>query len=74
MSPGGAPSNAALHALFAAASAFGDEAFYTVALPLCAWVLDLQLSRRLAFYWASTYYVGQSAKVCDICGVGGGET
>lgn len=64
VSPDSLPSNAALHALFTAASAFGDEAFYTVALPLSAWVLDLQLSRRLAFFWASTYYVGQSTKVC----------
>lgn len=63
VSPSGAPCNAALHALFSAASTLGDEAFYTVALPLCAWMLDLELSRRLAFFWASTYYVGQSAKV-----------
>eukprot|EP00903_Cladosiphon_okamuranus_P014154 g13153.t1 len=62
VSPDGAPANAALHALFTGASAFGDEAFYTVALPLSAWMLDLQLSRRLAFFWASTYYVGQSTK------------
>ena len=63
----GIPSNAPLHALFSAASTLGDEAFYTVALPLCAWVLDLELSRRLAFFWASTYYVGQSAKVMCVC-------
>ncbi|CAM9738728.1 unnamed protein product [Pylaiella littoralis] len=62
VSPSGAPTNAALHALFSTASTLGDEAFYTVALPLCAWMLDLELSRRLAFFWASTYYVGQSAK------------
>lgn len=41
----------------------GDEAFYTVALPLSAWVLDLELTRRLAFFWASMYYVGQATKV-----------
>lgn len=50
--------------MFSLASTLGDEAFYTVALPLCAWILDLGLSRRLAFFWASTYYVGQATKVC----------
>ncbi|CAN0235448.1 unnamed protein product [Ectocarpus sp. 12 AP-2014] len=62
VSEAGRVGNAPLHALFTAASALGDEAFYTVALPLCAWVLDLELSRRLAFFWASTYYTGQAAK------------
>lgn len=58
----GHPSNPVLHTFFSIASTLGDEAFYSVALPLCAWTLDLELSRRLAFFWASTYYVGQSIK------------
>ncbi|CAM9709587.1 unnamed protein product, partial [Laminaria digitata] len=37
VSPQGVPLNPVLHALFSAASTLGDEAFYTVALPLCAW-------------------------------------
>lgn len=63
ISADGLPSYPALHAIFSLASTLGDEAFYTVALPLCAWLLDLALSRRLALFWASTYYVGQAAKV-----------
>ena len=59
----GVPSNSAFHALFSLASTLGDEAFYTVALPLGAWMLDLELTRRLAFFWVSVYYVGQATKV-----------
>ncbi|CAN0111094.1 unnamed protein product, partial [Discosporangium mesarthrocarpum] len=59
VSDSGTPTNTALHVAFLVASALGDEAFYTLALPLCAWVLDARLSRRLAVFWSSIYYLGQ---------------